>query len=312
MATENWRLHLVVTGWQRGKIIGGRFRICAKQLTTIGFDTQSGCAQREPTRAQNGRRDDSGDADHDMPLEACDAPRVCTQDKRFRIDLHAIIAGGWIVAHGVAALGELRKIAPAEMGPITISARNTHNFLIVLAQPQFCRSEELIDDVVVPAHAIIHKIARPLFAQHEQRWCLALRQRLWKLNVNLAAVVEGSQRLPRRVVAGDAILKIQRVERQPGVDGRCGTGCFTCAFERDQLIIGIGPGERGHIRMVRTLELQVIAAPVSRDYEIGLQTAANGFARICTCLVAPVPLAVSPTTQRTVSPAEMAINVSPG
>ena len=40
--------------------------------------------------------------------------------------------------------------------------------------------------------------------------------------------------------------------------------------------------------------------------------AALGLTMTCTCLLVPLPLVVSPMTQRTMSPPEIALNCSPG
>ena len=61
------------------------------------------------------------------------------------------------------------------------------------------------------------------------------------------------------------------------------------------------------------LELEMIDAPVGGDDEVGPEARPqNGLTRMCVRRVAPLPLVVSPTIQRAVSPAATAVTASPG
>ena len=104
---------------------------------------------------------------------------------------------------------------------------------MLAAELQLRRREQSVDDHVIAANAIIHELAIAFRTDDPQRGQLALRDAGRKLNEYLASVVEGAERPPGRVVALDAVAKVERVEVDAGGDGRCGfRGCILLA-QRD-------------------------------------------------------------------------------
>ena len=65
-------------------------------------------------------------------------------------------------------------------------------------------------------------------------------------------------------------------------------------------------------RSLRGAHLQVIGAPVGGDDQVGLEVGADRLHQDMDLASLPSPLVVSPTTQRTVSPAETETSFSPG
>jgi hypothetical protein len=56
-----------------------------------------------------------------------------------------------------------------------------------------------------------------------------------------AAVIEGVQRAPRRVVALNGIAKAQTADIEAGIDRHRGIGRCILAVKRDELVLGIDP-----------------------------------------------------------------------
>src|SRR4029077_7213194 len=72
------------------------------------------------------------------------------------------------------------------------------------AKTQFGRGEQAIHDHVIAAHPVVYELrGLALRAGDEQRRHLALGDTVREFDVDLAAVIEGVQRAPRRVVALD-------------------------------------------------------------------------------------------------------------
>ena len=64
----------------------------------------------------------------------------------------------------------------------------------------------------------------------------------------LGRVVEDAHRPPGRIVAGDAVAEAEVVEPEPCIDDRVGgvLGGLVRPFERQQIVMGVVPGDRGH------------------------------------------------------------------
>jgi len=84
------------------------------------------------------------------------------------------------------------------------------------------------------------------------------------------------------------------------------------AAKRDQFVVRIGPRKRRHRAVRSAFEFDVIDAPRGGDDEIRAKPAEKGFTKIWVRWFSPLPLVVSPTVQRTVSPAATDVIVSPG
>src|SRR5690606_5980222 len=98
-----------------------------------------------------------------------------------------------------------------------VRALNAHHVALVAAQAQFGRAEQSIHDVVRRAEAIVHQLSVAFRPDHEQRRQLTLRDAGGKLDIDLLPVVEGAQRLPRRIAAADRIAEAQVLLTCPGI-----------------------------------------------------------------------------------------------
>src|SRR6185437_10564108 len=110
-----------------------------------------------------------------------------------------------------------------------VAPRNPDNLLLVLAETEFCRGKELIDDVVVAANAIIDEIGTAALAHHEQRRCFTPIQRSRELDIDVPSVVEGAQRAPRRAITGNRVVEVQTRQRNTRIDWRYGL-CLVILF----------------------------------------------------------------------------------
>ena len=108
-------------------------------------------------------------------------------------------------------------------------------------------------------------------ADDEERRHLALADAGRELDIDLAAVVEGAQRPPRRRVALDRVAEIEREMSTPVATGAAACAARILAAQRDELVLRILPGDRGHIGLLGRAQLEVIGAPVGVDDEIGRQ-----------------------------------------
>jgi hypothetical protein len=90
-----------------------------------------------------------------------------------------------------------------------------------------------------------------------------------EFDVNLRAVIEHLARPPWRRVTLDAVAKPQFAEIEAAVDRRRRIGGFVLAAQRDQLVLWILPGHRGHIGLLGRAQLHQIGAPIGVDHEIG-------------------------------------------
>ena len=106
-------------------------------------------------------------------------------------------------------------------------------------QAQLGDGEQPINDHAVAVDAVIDELGtRALRIDDEQRRHLALRDAGRKLDVDVATVVEGAERSPRRV-ALDRVVEVELVEIDPGGDGHCGLRLLGLAPERDQLVLNM-------------------------------------------------------------------------
>lgn len=90
------------------------------------------------------------------------------------------------------------------------------------ADAEFRGGEQAIDAVVISLHAAVDELIAALSADDEERRRLALIDAAGKFDIDLVAVVEGAQRSPGRVVAGNGVTETDVFERDVGSDGRRG------------------------------------------------------------------------------------------
>src|SRR3546814_4614943 len=89
-------------------------------------------------------------------------------------------------------------------------------------QAQLCRAKEAIHDVVRRAEAVVHQLPVAFRPYYEQRRQFALRDAGGELDIDLLPVVEGAQRLPRRITAADRVPETQVLQRPPGLHRQIG------------------------------------------------------------------------------------------
>ena len=123
------------------------------------------------------------------------------------------------------------------------------------------------------------------------------------LDIDLRTVVERGDRAPGRIVAFNRVTEPQSRDIHAGHNGRRSIRACILPAQRNQLVLRILPGNRGHVGLFRGTKLQEIGAPIGIDHEIGDELGLVGLTRMWMRLVGPVPLSVSPMIQRTVSPA---------
>ena len=100
---------------------------------------------------------------------------------------------------------------------------------------------------------------------------LALIDPAGELDIDLVAVIEGAQRLPRRSIAGDGVAETNRLNRQIGGNRLGGVGLGVLTAQGGELILRIGPGQGRHCRLFGTIHLQMVGAPIGGDDQIGLE-----------------------------------------
>src|SRR5690554_5282986 len=85
---------------------------------------------------------------------------------------------------------------PYSLPPYPIGSLNSYHLPFLAAQAQFGGTEKPIHDVIWRAKTVVHQLAITLRANHEQRRQLTLGDPGRELDIDLPAVVEGSQRSP--------------------------------------------------------------------------------------------------------------------
>ena len=175
------------------------------------------------------------------------------------------------IASVVLAHGQFLRVPPET--PSVRSIRTTSP--LVSAQAQFGRTEQAIHDVVRRTESVVHQLPIALRADHEQRRQLALRDARRELDVDLLAIVESAQRLPRRIAATDRIAKADLLQRQASIDRRGGAGRLRLALQGQHLVLRILPGHRRHPRLLSRSQFNQVRAPAGRDDQIGLEARAD-------------------------------------
>src|SRR4051794_11452131 len=140
---------------------------------------------------------------------------------------------------------------------------------MIAPEPKFGSSEQSVDDVVVLAGTIVDELGAALRAEDEERRHLALTNATWKFDEDLGAVVEGAQGPPSWGVAFDRVAKIEPSEVEAGIDRGGSFGHCVVPAQRDQLVLRVLPGDRGHIGLLGGTQLEMVGAPVGVDDEVG-------------------------------------------
>ena len=134
-----------------------------------------------------------------------------------------VIGCGALGRELVALLGDVPGVV------VTCLAASLHNrperipdaVLRRLAEVQFRRREEAIDNVVMAAQPVIDEFAAARGADHEERRCLALIEPRGKLDIDFRTVIEGAERPPGRIIARDLVAETERGEIDTACDCRC-------------------------------------------------------------------------------------------
>ncbi len=145
-----------------------------------------------------------------------------------------------------------------------IGAHDAHALLPV-AEAQLGGGEEPVDDHEVLPDAVVDELPLALRPDDEERRHLALADAARELDEDLPPVVEGAQRSPGRAVALDLVAEAQPREIEPLLDGCCGV----LPAQRDQRVLRILPGDRGHVGALGRAQLQQVGAAVGVDDEVG-------------------------------------------
>ena len=119
--------------------------------------------------------------------------------------------------------------------------RNPDDLLLLRAEPELGSAEKPIDNIVAPRHAVIHQLGLALITEHEQGWGLGDGDRRGKLDPCLAAVVEGAQRQPCRLVPRNPVVEIQPFDLDRRRNRLRRLGCSPPARKREQFVGRIGP-----------------------------------------------------------------------
>src|SRR3546814_13595020 len=88
-----------------------------------------------------------------------------------------------------------------------------------------------------------------LAVDQEQRWRFPDAKARGKLDIGLPPVVERPQGTPCRLIARDDVAKMKLLDRQARSDRLRGARLLGRRLQRDELVGGIGPGQRRHGRM---------------------------------------------------------------
>ncbi len=179
----------------------------------------------------------------------------------------------FLIRKRVVADLDVAVTGTARHGGTPIGTGNAHDLLRILPETQLGGRKEPVDDVIAAVDPVVDELVLAVRSDDEERRRLALVEPSWELDVDLVGVVEDAHRPPGRRVAADGIAETQVLDIEPAVDdtlGRLFRHCIS-PLERQQFVMGIAPGDRGHIRLGRAGELQVIGAPVGDDDEISAQ-----------------------------------------
>src|SRR5216684_1324897 len=131
----------------------------------------------------------------------------------------------------------------------TIRSADPHGLLRVGAEAQFRRGEQAVDNVGRAFDAVIDELGLAGRPDDKERRGLALGYAGRELDIDLVPVIEGLDRPPRGRISADTVTEAQRrhvdAARRRDVDACLGLGILSP--QRDELVLRIAPGDRGHI-----------------------------------------------------------------
>ena len=151
---------------------------------------------------------------------------------------------------------------------------------MLAAEPQLGRCEQPVDDHVVAAHPVVHQFGAALRADHPKRRHFALADPGREFDEHLPSVIKGPQRPPGRIIAFDPVAEIQRADIDAGRDRGARIGGGVLPAECDELILRIGPGDRGPCRFLGRAEFEVIGPPVGVITRLVTRSGRVGLTRI--------------------------------
>src|SRR5205823_6285645 len=125
------------------------------------------------------------------------------------------------------------------------------------AQPQLRSREQPVDDHVIALDAVVDQLGAPSWPDHPERRHLTLADAGREGDEHLTAVVERTQWTPGWRVAFDPVAEVQGIDVDAGGDGRSRFGSSILPAQGDELVLGIGPGDRRHIGLLGGAELEM-------------------------------------------------------
>src|SRR5262249_51417430 len=185
-----------------------------------------------------------------------------------KVVLRAAVAGGGVDRQQARARPSGDRRSPSRP---PVSAHDANLLLMIAAKAKFGGGEQPVDDVIVLASTIIDELGAALGTEDEERWHLALTNAAWKLDEDLGAIIEGAQRPPSWRVAFDRIAEVEPADVESGVDRGGGLRDRILPAQRNQLVLRVLPGHRGHVGLLGGTQLEMIRAPLN------LQRPANSF-----------------------------------
>src|SRR5260370_19419648 len=93
------------------------------------------------------------------------------------------------------------RLADFPSRPPSVVSDNSHLLLLLPAKAQLSRGEQTVDDQYIFVGAIVDEFGLAVLADDEQRRHFSLGNAGRELDIDLAAVIVGIDRTPRRAVA---------------------------------------------------------------------------------------------------------------
>src|SRR5882762_3998368 len=97
------------------------------------------------------------------------------------------------------------RLAQSRSRSAPIVPDNSNLLLLLSAEAQLSRGEQTVDDQYIPVGAIVDEFGLAVLADDEQRRHFSLGNAGRELNIDLAAIIVGIDRTPRRAVALDDV-----------------------------------------------------------------------------------------------------------
>src|SRR3981189_417276 len=97
------------------------------------------------------------------------------------------------------------RLADFPSRPPSVVSDNSHLLLLLPAEAEFSCGEQTVDNQYIPVGAIVDELGLAVLADDEQRRHFSLGNAGRELNIDLAAIIVGIDRTPRRAVALDDV-----------------------------------------------------------------------------------------------------------